>query len=1044
MKNTDGYRRYVTVLFVDLVDFTAISESIGEEVTYELANQLTETMAAPVRRNLGFVENFAGDGILALFGVPDVLEDAEFLACKAALEVRDAVVELSDKLKLTVGRPLAVRVGIYSGPLVVGSIDRQGLNRQTVLGDTVNVASRLEALASPGQILISDQIARKVAGRVELETLGLTSIRGRKEPVELHRLMALSSDTDRFNPALQRGLTPLAGRGKELDQLAAAFQNCRGTTLMPVSIYGDAGIGKTRLLYEFHQLLGDQPHTFLRSQCDPHGQQTPFWPFIDMIKQASGLSNSQSQEQMRARIDQGLAELDLATETNQATLENLLGIPSADPAKTVEPSLRSARTRRILFKILRQLCRSAPVVLCVDDIHWMDNASRDVIDDLLRRAPELPVMIILSGRSRIAKWSDDPRVKTINLRPLPSADSKRIVSELLSQQILHQVDENVLLERAEGNPLFLEELSFLFAEKHDAQHGQPADPKDGANENVIPSTIEQIALNRIGVTTDNVRRALEAAAVAGRQFSLAVLELVLDGDEIVQQAREVLVSRNIWQELHGETYQFRHALIHEAIYNSILRARRQTIHLEVARALEKNLAGRRFEHSELLAHQYLEAKAPKNALIYFAAAGRRALHIYAIDDAFHNLNEAEKIVAVSPREIDQDIIYDVTLDLSQTLYYRGQIGALASFLVSRTELFISLNAKSSLPRLMFYKGLAETLSAESKSAQESLLLCSNIAEELQSPLETGYGKLGLALFQTFWVPPTPDQDEQTTRLCDEAIEAARLHDDLWLHAMALNTLARNALLHGDPKRLNLYANLLLALAEATGDPLPRQFALLRLSSLAANGGDPDDAIAKADTAKSLAISPLDHLMADASKGVALTSANRGPEAYDVLMPLHQHAIANQHSELRAIIDLSLGASMVIKGELSKGVRWIEATRRTFVSWNYVTGIALSHLVLGEGNLRLLDGRIKPPLIIILKNLGFLLRRRPFAKMNAARHLRQAEIMFRGFGAPSWLSWVLADQAELSRISGDNHQEKIKRAEAEDASAEAAAYLPARE
>ncbi len=988
MENTDGYRRYVTVLFVDLVDYTAISESIGAEATYELTNQLTETMAAPVRRNLGFVENFAGDGMLALFGVPDVLEDAEFLACKSALEVRDAVVKLSSTLKLAVGRPLVVRVGIHSGPLVVGSIDKQGLNRQTVLGDTVNVASRLEALASPGQILISDQIAKRVAGRVEVENMGLTSIRGRKEPVDLHRLRSLSLDTDRFNPALQRGLTALAGRREELDLLLGAFQDCRGIGLAPVAIFGDAGIGKTRLLYEFHQLLGEQRHKFLRSQCDPHGQQTPFWPFIDMIKQVTGLLNSQSPEEMRARINRGLVELDLASETNQATLENLLGIPTLGSGKTIEPSLRSARTRRILLKILRQLCRSSPVVLCVDDIHWMDNASRDVIDALLRRAPELPVMIILSGRSRIDKLSDNPRVKTINLRPLASTESKQIVSGLLSRQILHQVDENVLLERAEGNPLFLEELSFLLAEKHDEQHRQPADRHHGANENQIPSTIEQIALNRIGVTSDNIRRALEAAAVVGRQFSLDVLELVLDGGEIVQQAREVLVSRNIWQELQGETYQFRHALIHEAIYNSILRARRQSIHLGVARALEKNLAGRRFEHSELLAHQYLEAKAPKNALIYFAAAGRRALNIYAIDDAFHNLNEAEKIVAVSPQEIDPGIIYDVTLDLSQTLYYRGQIGALASYLVSRTELFMSLNAKPSLPRLMFYKGLAETLSAESKSAEESLSLCNNIAEELRSPLETGYGKLGLALFQTFWVPPTPEQDEQTTRLCDEAIDTARLHDDLWLHAMSLNTLARNAILHGDSNRLNLYANLLLTLAEATGDPLPRQFALLRLSSVAANGGDPEDAIAKADTAKSLAISPLDHLMADASKGVALTSANRGSEAYDILMPLHQHAIENRHSELRAIIDLSLGASMVIKGELSRGVRWIEATRRTFVAWNYVTGIALCHLVLGEGNLRLLDGRIRPPLATILKNLGFLLRRRPFARANAARHLNR--------------------------------------------------------
>ncbi len=383
-----GERRQVTALFADMVGFTAISERLGEEGTFPLIQPIYELMDGAVRDHGGSVKDFTGDGIMALFGASDALEDAALRACRAGLAIHERLAAAAPAIEAKHGVRPQMRIGVNSGLVVVTQI--RGENGPvTALGDTVNLASRLQTLAEPGTVYLSEAAHRLVQGLVETTFAGAHAIKGKAEPQKVYRLDALRQGAMRFEVAVGRGLSPYVGRERELDVLQRSLGDARGE-LRVIDIVAEPGMGKSRLLHEFRQRIGKEQAFILIGSCSPDGQQTPFLPFIEVVRGAFQVRSGEAENEVPRKLEMGLTGLGLNSPESLGLLLNMLGLKPPEGALTgLDGVLIGLRTRDLLQILLEARCRLSPVVLLIEDLHWIDSVSQEVrtVSSIQWRAP---------------------------------------------------------------------------------------------------------------------------------------------------------------------------------------------------------------------------------------------------------------------------------------------------------------------------------------------------------------------------------------------------------------------------------------------------------------------------------------------------------------------------------------------------------------------------------------------------------------------------------------------------------------------------------
>ena len=387
----EGERRQVTVLFADLVGFTAFSERSGEEAAFAVMRRVAGMMTAIVEEQGGSVRNFTGDGIMALFGVPIALEDAPLRACRAALTIHDRIASVASDMVATYGIRPQLRIGINTGPAVVAKVPSGHSTTVTALGDTVNLASRLQALARPEGVLLSEATERLVQGLTETEAAGEHEIKGKSERQRVFRLFGLREGASRFDVALSRGLTSYIGRSRELETLDRRLGES-SAGLRVVDVVGEPGIGKSRLLHEFRGRLSDRRVFVLAGSCSPDGQQTPFRPFIEVVRGSFRVKMGEAEPDVLRKLDKGLEALGLASELNLGLLLNLLGLaPPPGALKGLDGTLIGLRTRDLLLALLHARCRITPVILLLEDLHWIDTVSEELLSRLLSMEAAVPL-----------------------------------------------------------------------------------------------------------------------------------------------------------------------------------------------------------------------------------------------------------------------------------------------------------------------------------------------------------------------------------------------------------------------------------------------------------------------------------------------------------------------------------------------------------------------------------------------------------------------------------------------------------------------------
>ena len=606
----EGEKRQVTVLFCDLAGYTPLTEQIGAEEVYSLMGRVYEILIHKVHDFGGTVNEMTGDGVLGLFGAPIALEDAPQRAIRSALAIHWEMARLNEEL-LKEGKNiplLRMRVGIHTGPVVVGTLGNDLRVDFKVVGDTVNLASRMEGLAEPGTSYVTGETFKLTEGFFRFEGLGERKVKGREVPVNVYRVIAPSDRRTRFDVSAERGLTHFVARERELELLLDSFERTKSGRGQAFSIMAEAGVGKSRLLYEFRKSVANEDATFLEGKCLSYSRGVAYHPVIDILKANCDIHDDDSDSEIR---EKAVRHLKILGADGVSTLPYLLELLSVKNSRIDKiPMSPEGRKDRIMEAFKRLVIKSAeirPLIIAIEDLHWIDKSSEDAFNDLLDSIAGIRVFLIFTYRPQFfSTWGGKSFHRQVNLTRLSNGETLAMAKHFLGAGDMDANVEQFILEKTEGVPFFIEEF---IRSIRDLKLIEEKDNKFRMSKNIqsvnIPSTIQDVIMARVDSLPDGAKEILQTGSVIEREFSY---ELIKEVTDLSKQAllshlsamrnSELVYERGI---IPKSTYIFKHALTRDVVYDSILGKRRKALHGKIGDAIEELYKDNIYEHYEVLA-----------------------------------------------------------------------------------------------------------------------------------------------------------------------------------------------------------------------------------------------------------------------------------------------------------------------------------------------------------------------------------------------------------------------------------------------------------
>jgi class 3 adenylate cyclase/tetratricopeptide (TPR) repeat protein len=635
----EGERRQVTVLFADLAGFSALAEQRDPEDVHAIVDRCFEMIATEVHRFEGTINQYTGDGVMALFGAPIAHEDAPRRAAHAALAIQRAVPDLSRELAPRLERDLEMRIGLNTGPVVVGKIGDDLRMDYTAVGDTTNVAARLQQNARPGSVLVGASTYRLIAGYFETLDLGELAVKGHA-PVQAFEILRARGRKARLDVESERGLTPLVGRDREITTLMELFDRVRAGRGQVVFVAGEAGIGKSRLVLEFRRRVAAaaEPTTWLEGRCISFGQSSPLLPVVDQLRENFRIDEFDGEPEIIAKVEHGMRRLG-GLEPHVPFVRYLLSVDPGDPAVIAMDAAQ--RRKRIFDAVLAMSLRGAtrrPLVFVFEDLHWVDTSTEAYLAALTDSIGATRILIVATHRLGYSPPFGTRSFQTrITLSPLSEAEALTMAGRMLGVERFPADVTKALLEKAEGVPLFVEEVTKTFLdlgilERENGGLRVVRPIRDAA----VPDTIQDIIMARLDRLGEDGKRTVQLASVIGRQFLRRLLERIagltgeLEGFLQELKALEIIYEQGLLPE---PSYIFKHAVIQDVAYQSLLVQHRKELHQAVGRAIEELYPDRLAEHYEELAHHFVEGEQWDEAFRYSILAGDRAAHAFASAEA---------------------------------------------------------------------------------------------------------------------------------------------------------------------------------------------------------------------------------------------------------------------------------------------------------------------------------------------------------------------------------------------------------------------------
>ena len=638
----DAERRQLTIMFCDLVGSTALSARLDPEDLRGIITAYHRCCTEIVERNGGFVAQYIGDGVLAYFGYPQAHEHDAERAVRAGL----GLVEAMPKLATNAGSPLQVRIGIATGLVVVGDLIGAGAaQEQAVVGETPNLAARLQALAEPGAVVIAAATRGLTGGLFEYRDLGAVALKGFAEDVPAWQVLGTSTIESRFE-AMRTAMTPLVGHDEEIDLLIRRWEQAKGGDGQVVLISGEPGIGKSRIADTILQRLSNEPHIRLRYFCSPHHEDNALYPSIVQLERAAGFQRDDTDEQ---RLDKLEAMLSRGTNDLSEALPlvaELLSIPISDryPLLNLTPQKRKEKTLRAQLTQVEGLTAQQPVLIIFEDVHWSDPTTREWLDLLIERIPTLRALVVITFRPEFAPpWIGRLHVSFLNVGRLPLRFRMKMIAHIIGGKTLPKEIADQIVDRTDGVPLFIEELTKTVVES-----GILIETADGYTARgpvaplCIPTSLHASLLARLDRLAPT-REVAQIAGALGRQFSHELISAVATmpkqqlNDALAQLVQAELIFRRGTPP--DAEYAFKHALVQDAAYSTLLRSKRQQLHARIAATLEDRFPEIVATQPALLAQHCAEAGLPEKAIVYWLKAGRQAMARSAMTEAVARLRK---------------------------------------------------------------------------------------------------------------------------------------------------------------------------------------------------------------------------------------------------------------------------------------------------------------------------------------------------------------------------------------------------------------------
>jgi len=671
----EAERRQLTVMFCDLVDSTKLSSQLDPENYREVIREYQKVCSEVTTRFDGHIAQLLGDGLLIYFGYPQAHEDDAQRAVRAGLCILDALEDLNIRLKRDKGLQLAIHMGIHTGLVVVGQMGEQGRQEQLALGEVPNIASRIEGLAAPNTIAVSEATYRLVQGYFQCQDLGAQTLRGVAEPVAVYRVLQESGARGRLDVAMTRGLTPLIGREQEAGLLLERWEQAKAGHGQVILLTGEAGIGKSRLVQVLKEHVANEPHIRWECRSAEYAQNTALFPLTDLFQRLLQFQAEETPDEKVGKLEQMLSQHRLPLAESVPLFAPLLSLAIPEdryPALNLSPQRQRQKTLETMVAILLEHAERQPVLFILEDLHWADPTTLELLNLVLDQTPRASLLVLLTCRPTFQpSWSHRSYLTEITVNRLSRSQIEQITTHVAGGKTLPPEVMQQLIQRTDGVPLFVEELTKAILESGALKVVDHHYELTGSLSTfAIPATLQDSLMARLDrLMTGKVIAQL--GATIGRQFSYALLQAVAQLNErtLHEELHRLVEAELLYQRgvPPQATYTFKHALIQDAAYESLLRSTRQHYHQRIAQVLEEQFAETAETQPELVAYHCMEAGLTTQSVPYWHKAAQRAVERSAHVEALAHLRQGLALLQTlpeTPERTQQEVNMHIALGAS--------------------------------------------------------------------------------------------------------------------------------------------------------------------------------------------------------------------------------------------------------------------------------------------------------------------------------------------------------------------------------------------